>query len=117
MRNIRVALALGAALAFSTALAGGPKSVEVTVQVDGKYSVSAYRLGTAELVGYLGDRKEEAGVEAVVFVGKGATSENEGALAKLAARAGMKSFVKEDGKLRELVVDGGGSAPVTAEKQ
>ena len=107
MRITRIALALGATLAFSAALAGG-KSVEVSVTPDGRYNVDAYRFGAAELVGYLGDRKEEAGVENVVF--KGVNAQNEGALAKLAARAGMKSFAKEDGRLRELVVEGGGAA-------
>jgi hypothetical protein len=115
MRITRIALALGATLAFSAALAGG-KSVEVSVLPDGRYNVEAYRFGAAELVGYFGDRKEEAGLETVVF--KGVTAQNEGALAKLAARAGLKSFAKEDGKLRELVVEGGssGAAPAADNK-
>ena len=116
MRITRIALALGAAMAFSAALAGGPKSIEVSVEAGGKYSVDAYRFGKAELVGYLGDRKDEAGVEAVVF--KGVNAQNESALAKLAASAGLKSFAKEDGKLRELTLDAGGSpSTATAERQ
>jgi hypothetical protein len=116
MRITSIALAMGAALAFSVAVAGGPKSVEVNVEAGGKYSVDAYRFGKAELVGYLGDRKEEAGVEAVVF--KGVNAGNEAVLAKLAASAGLKSFAKEDGKLRELSLDAGGSpSTATAERQ
>jgi hypothetical protein len=114
MRITRIALALSATLAFSAALAGG-KSVEVSVTPDGRYNVDAYRFGAAELVGYLGDRKEEAGVETVVF--KGVNAQNEGALAKLAARAGLKSFAKEDGKLRELVVEGNGGGAVAPDNK
>jgi hypothetical protein len=116
MRITNIALALGAALFLSTALAGGPKSVKVSIEADGRYSVDAYRFGKAELVGYLGDRKDEAGVEAVVFKGVNAT--NEPALIKLAGSAGLKAFADEGGKLRELTAEGGGSAATeTAERQ
>ena len=103
MRIIRILVALGAALSLAAAFAAAPKSVEVKVEPNGKYSVGAYRFGTAELVGYLGDRKEEAGIEAVVF--KGVSAENEAALVKLTARAGLKPFASEDGKLRELTAE------------
>ena len=115
MRITKIALALGAGLFLSTALAGGPKSVKVTIEGE-KYSVDAYRFGKAELVGYLGDRKDEAGVEAVVFKGVNAT--NEPVLIKLAGSAGLKAFADEDGKLRELTAEGGGTAATaTAERQ
>ena len=116
MRILKLALLLGASLAFSGAFAAG-KPVEVSVTPEGRYNVDAYRFGAAELVGYLGDRKEEAGVEAVVF--KGVNAQNESALAKLAARAGLKSFAKEDGKLRELVVaaEAGNGGAETAENK
>ena len=93
----------GAALlcAASLAFAENPKSIEIKVEGTNKYRVDAYTMGGMELVGYLGDQKDEKGVEAIVWTGK-AGADREADLAKLAARAGMKSFVKEGGKLRPL---------------
>jgi hypothetical protein len=103
LRKLRMTAAALTMAFAGVALAGGaPKSIEVKVETDGKYDVEAYRFGSAELVGFLGDVKDEKGVQAVVWVGKGASSEREADLAKLAARAGMKAFFKESGKLREL---------------
>jgi hypothetical protein len=91
-------VALAASLAFADS---APKSIEIKVEGANKYSVEAFTMGGIELVGYLGDQKEEKGVQAVVYTGK-AGADREADLAKLAARAGLKAFVKEGGKLRPI---------------
>ena len=93
---------LGAALlcVASLVFAEG-KPIEIRVDGANKYSVDAYTMGGIELVGYLGDQKDEKGIDSVVWTGK-AGADREADLAKLAAKAGMKSFVKEGGKLRLL---------------
>lgn len=106
LQKLRAA-AVGAALLFAaSAFADDPKSVDV--KVDGnKYSVSAYTMGSAEIVGYLGDQKDDKGIEAVVWTGRGATADREADLAKMASRAGLKAFVREGGKLRSIDVKPG----------
>lgn len=93
-------LATALLCATSLAFADG-KQIEIKVDGANKYSVDAYTMGGIELVGYLGDQKDEKGVESIVWTGK-AGADREADLAKLAAKAGMKSFVKEGGKLRPL---------------
>ena len=105
LRKSRIAaVAVLMALAQLAWAEGKEKSVEVRVDGANKYSVEAFTMGGVELVGYLGDQKDEKGIEAVVWTGKNLPAEREPDLAKLAARAGVKAYMKEGGKLRPIEI-------------
>ena len=97
---MRILLVLPMLLAAGVADAGKRDVREVKLDRDGRYSIDQYRMGGAELTGYLGELQETEGLTAVVLSGK-PTPEQEARFADAARRAGVKAFVKERGVQRE----------------
>ena len=97
---MRLLIVLPMLLAAGFATAGKRDIREVKLERDGRYSIDQYRLGGAELTGYLGELLETEGLQAVVLSGK-PTPEQEGKFADAARKAGVKAFVKEGGVRRE----------------